>query len=76
MVYLRKNEKTRVKTSKYYCEHHTGANPKGEALPKRPEITAEDMKSEVVRLCNEYFDRIVTMRKSTQSRKIGTEGTG
>ena len=69
LIYLRKNEATRVKTSKYYCENHTGINPVGEMLSCRPEIAAEDMKSEVVRLCNEYFNRIAALKKASQFRK-------
>ena len=58
LVYLRKNEATRVKTSKYYCKYHTGAYPEFLKLTNRPEITAERLKEEVTRLYNEYVERV------------------
>ena len=58
LSYLRKNSNTRVATTKYYCKHHTGANPKGVKLTKRPEIESGKLKEEIVRQYNAYIDHI------------------
>ena len=58
LAYLRKNEATRVKTSKYYCRYHTGEKPEFIKLTKHPEITAERLKEEVTRQCNQYIERV------------------
>ena len=68
LSYLRKNSKTRVMTSKYYCKRHTGSDPVGVPLKKRPEITADEMKAEVVRQYNEYIDRAAE-KDSPQQKK-------
>ena len=67
-IILRKNSKTRVMTSKYYCKRHTGLDPVGAPLKKRPEITADEMKAEVVRQYNEYIDRAAE-KDSPQQKK-------
>ena len=58
LVYVRKNPKGRVITSKYFCKHHTGENPDSVRLKKRPEIESDTLKDEVVRQYNKYADRI------------------
>lgn len=58
LVYVRKNPKGRVTTSKYFCKHHTGENPDGVRLRKRLEIDSDTLKDEVVRQYNKYIERV------------------
>ena len=57
LSYIRSNEKTRVQTAKYYCRYHTGTNPVGEVLDRRPEITAEEL-MRIIEACNACLDTI------------------
>ena len=67
LVYVRKNPKGRVITSKYFCKHYTGENPDSVRLRKRPEIESDTLKDEVVRQYNKYIERVA---KETGSEAI------
>lgn len=58
LAYIRPNEKTGVKTAKYYCRNHTGAKATGELMEKRPEITEDALEQKIVEACNACVDSI------------------
>lgn len=67
LVYVRKNPKSRVIMSKYFCKHHTGENPDSVRLRKRPEIESDTLKNEVVRQYNKYIELVA---KETGSEAV------
>ena len=48
------------KTSKYYCQHHTGKDSNYQKLEKRPEILTNVLKQQVLEACNKFIDKLNT----------------
>lgn len=61
----------RYKTAKYFCPNHKGARPTGIVLEKRPEISEEVIRKQVIDACNEFVDRV--MKVSTENLKVPYE---
>lgn len=57
LTYQRADAKYRRKAS-YYCRYHTGANPKGQKLDKKPSIDAVQIKQEVLDRSNKFIEKI------------------